>query len=180
MPEMYNGGIEIGPFQGEVLGDVNVRYGPSPSYDKAASYLPVGTIITVYKEENNWYKHNSGWSYADNGRIIKLTDKATGTEVKINQSTTKEDQEKEIEEVANGSRTLEQDLEIFSTGEAQTAMSKLKGIHGMPFHHLNNTDIFISNLTGGSEYDYGRKYTERSIQRSVFKFKEGDISYNCI
>lgn len=69
----------VAGFQGKTTESLNVRKGPSVSYDVVKT-LPAGTTVTIKSETNGWYKIESqGVTGYVNGKYIKLnTSTSTG------------------------------------------------------------------------------------------------------
>lgn len=56
--------------------------------------------------------------------------------------------------------------ELFGTGDSSTVqLETLKGIHGMPYQFLRDTDRLISEIDSSVNFPYGRKYTERIVNK---------------
>jgi len=156
-------------YTGEVLLPLNVRTGPSSSYGYTSpkTVLKKGDIINITKITNDWYYHDKGgWSFANKATYIKLITNTTPQVTTVPVVTV---QEQKLEElvaapIPNYNTTYQDNVFTEDTNTETGTLNHIRGIHGMPFHHLPSTDMFMSSFNNNS-FDYGRKYTERIISK---------------
>ena len=56
--------------------------------------------------------------------------------------------------------------DLFGTSDSSTVQLKgLRGIHGMPYQFLPDTDMLMSEIDSATKFPYGRKFTERIVNR---------------
>lgn len=56
--------------------------------------------------------------------------------------------------------------DLFGTSGSSTVQLKgLRGIHGMPYQFLPDTDMLMSEIDSATKFPYGRKFTERIVNR---------------
>lgn len=72
----------------------------------------------------------------------------------------------EIVENAQGPLDINIDLYggIFDTSNTHQ-LQNIRGIHGMPYQFMSSTDMKISDMNPSVNFPYGRKYTERIINK---------------
>jgi len=164
--------IEVDYDMKVIVTSVAVRSGPGISYNQIPNklYLYNGDIIHVTKASKGWFKHEDGWSYGNNGKYLQITAPITQSV-----SITKVEQDDELNDskmtqIDYGVSPIRQDYQaavnyksdIYQNYNTST-LDSFKGIHGLPFHHLNSTDIYMNKLTD-SKVNYGRKFTEKILE----------------
>lgn len=55
--------------------------------------------------------------------------------------------------------------ELFSQSNSDIELQTLSGIHGMPYQFMSNVDLKLSEIDSAISFPYGRKFTERIINR---------------
>ena len=149
-------------------GDLHIRTGPGIQFS-AVGVLAKGTTIICTEEENLWYKHNkggwssnAGWAY-----LSIIEDRSDNVQKKdTTQSNTQQQQTeaaKSVEDTYQNYNMSDITFIDFNKKVSETAFTKLRGIHGLPYQWMDTVDRRV--IVDGQPAIYGRTFTDRIITK---------------
>lgn len=155
-----------------------VRTGPATLYAKTGTNLMKGHTFTTLEECNGWYRiDEEGWVYGGGGKYVTLS-KDHGPHpllAEVLEDTDFGEMEEYMDDLypdtSDDEDMEEHDFDpfIYQLYSQRTPiykkLSTLQGIHGMPYQFMSNTDIKLSEIDTGIEFPYGRKFTEKIINK---------------